>query len=616
MAAFGLSGIGQAPSEQSPGTQTDGPARWRDRAGWQNAAAALLLALACAALLGTALLGGWRADDGPHLDFVTQYAPWQYFFVPEVMLQQSYAHITPWNALFYEIGLPFFRLQPEGHYVHLLAVLWLAALATFVLLRHWLAWAPALAGAVLFLAMPATGAVARLLMTGHYAYGLLFSVLALIAFARAARQGSLTWGLLAALAYALACLCKELYVPLVAVLLCWPEGSARARLRIAAPVLVVALAYAVWRLWLLKGAGGYAETETVLNPHDVWLSLKYLRDRAVGPDWAGWVATGSALVLFVMGWTGRGVTASVCLTTHAQRWRWILFFGAWITVLILPLGGLLLSGRLENTSGRLLLFIGWVVAVALAFILPTAWQRKRSATALMLASLVATLALGERQIGKQIALSQDVRVQQNRLLVSGQPGAFITHQYLITGYMRSMARAVARLQGSIERVIVQDEEETVALGSKAGAEAWMYAPDCHCVRRLGLDYALLVADFTDRVALGSKRSATVKAHLSLEGARQKVLRWEIHDTSLQTSELSFYIHDSNQKFVPVKGSFVFGLDTTLNLKEVLLLRLSFKFPDGALVRSPLLSFPLDRPSEVYWSGADLPVKKIMATEMP
>ncbi|MBC7940450.1 MAG: hypothetical protein H7Z19_11900, partial [Chitinophagaceae bacterium] len=194
------------------------------------AGVALGLALLTAVLHGSAVGGGWRFDDAPHLQFVATYSPWQYFGVREVMLRQSYAHITPWNALFYEIGLPWFGLDARGHHVHLLVVLWATALASFALLQRWLHVVPALAGAVLFLAMPPTAVVGQLLMTGHYAYGLLFSVLSLHCFAGTLQRSGARPAWLAAFFYALACLCKELYVPLVLVTLALPLADVRARL--------------------------------------------------------------------------------------------------------------------------------------------------------------------------------------------------------------------------------------------------------------------------------------------------------------------------------------------------------------------------------------------------
>ena len=218
--------------------------------------AALLLLLVCFGLHRSALSGGWQFDDGAHLLMAAKYAPWQYFFVPEVMLESTYAHITPWNVFFYEMGLPFFGLNPVGHYVHLLLVLWGGAYATFFLLGEWLPKPYALFGAVLFLAMPPVAGVAQMLMVGHYVYGLLFTVLALLAFNRAVLTGQTRYALLTAGLYALACLCKELYVPLPAVLLFLPVKTWQLRLRSLLGVAVVAVAYVGFRWWVLGGGGG------------------------------------------------------------------------------------------------------------------------------------------------------------------------------------------------------------------------------------------------------------------------------------------------------------------------------------------------------------------------
>jgi hypothetical protein len=85
---------------------------------------AAFLTLLCLGLHYSALAGGWRYDDGKHLHFTALYSPWQYFFLPEIMREQSWAHFTPWNALFYEIGLVFSGLAPAGHYAHILLMFW------------------------------------------------------------------------------------------------------------------------------------------------------------------------------------------------------------------------------------------------------------------------------------------------------------------------------------------------------------------------------------------------------------------------------------------------------------------------------------------------------------
>src|SRR6185369_15458276 len=67
-------------------------------------------------------------------------------------------------------------------------------------------------------------------------------------------------------AYALAASAKEIYVPLVVLLLVVPQGSWRTRLLLVVPFAAVALGYVFWRGWMLGGLlGGYAQGETLLS---------------------------------------------------------------------------------------------------------------------------------------------------------------------------------------------------------------------------------------------------------------------------------------------------------------------------------------------------------------
>lgn len=260
---------------ENPGLKFDAP-HW-ERTLTHPAVASILLAALCLGLHHSALSGGWRYDDGSHLYFAALYSPWQYFFVPEIMREQSWANFTPWNAFFYEIGLPFFGLNPTGHYAHLLLVLWLTSLATFFLLRLWLTSLSALMGAALFLAMPATGAIGQMLMTGHYAYGLLFSVLTFYFFARGVRENKIYFSLVAAGFYALACWSKELYVPIIAILILLPESDWKLRLRHSWLAILVVIVYTVYRLIVLEGigGGGYGSPFVMrtLTDTDIWIGF-------------------------------------------------------------------------------------------------------------------------------------------------------------------------------------------------------------------------------------------------------------------------------------------------------------------------------------------------------
>jgi hypothetical protein len=224
---------------------------------------AMVLVAACLGglalfLHGDALHGFWRWDDGGHLRFTVQHAPWEYFFIPEVTRAQSGANVTPWNPFFYDLNLAMFGWQPAWHYAHQLAILWASALATWFLLAPRLGRAAALLGSALFLIGLPTHQVAHQLMTGHYATGLLFMILALLCHARGLDGGDKRLHWLGAGFYLLATTCKEVFVPLPAVLFFLPLATWGKRLRALLPYALVAAAYLVWRHAVLgRLVGGY-----------------------------------------------------------------------------------------------------------------------------------------------------------------------------------------------------------------------------------------------------------------------------------------------------------------------------------------------------------------------
>ena len=75
-------------------------------------------------------------------------------------------------------------------------------------------------------------------MTRHYLEGMLFALLAILAFVHAQRRQSMPWAFAGALAYALAVTAKEIYVPLVLVVLVIPPvNNLVARVRLASPFI-------------------------------------------------------------------------------------------------------------------------------------------------------------------------------------------------------------------------------------------------------------------------------------------------------------------------------------------------------------------------------------------
>lgn len=537
----------------------------------------LLLLLACAALHGGAWHAGWDHDDPVLLRFAATHAPWQYFGVREVMLQQSHAHVTPWNALFYDLLLPWAGLDARWHHLHLLGVLWLSAVATWALLRHWLDDGAALAGALFFLCMPSTAVVAHLLMTGHYAYGLLFSVLALHAWLQALERDSLKLALLAAALYALACLCKELYAPLPAVLLFWPRAGWRRRVALIVPVLAVAAAYGALRLWLFSGIGGYA--------------------RPGGG--AGYAAVPQQLAQAAAGWQGLAVglllLAGLALALRAGLRLRPVFILACAVALLLPIVPVLPRLGADGISLRLFHAAGWALAAALATLLPRAPLRWAFVPALL-----AVLVLAQRQIVPQLPGNQGAQRAENQFLIDAPPGALLmSHGFQANGYLAALAQAIERLRAAPAATVIHDEDELLALGSRRGEQVHAWDPGCACVAPLGPRYARLTQDFRRRVDAGRARPLSVELRLD-DAGRHKRLRWRIEG---QPGRAHFDSPQSGRFHIPHQGEFAFGLDAAVLPRQNFPVRVTVEAPDGAWVRTPVLHVPLQGNHIVRWPPA-------------
>lgn len=565
---------------ENPGLRPDIP-HWQ-RILTQPAIAAIVLAALCLGLHHSALSGGWRYDDGPHLYFAALYSPWQYFFVPEIMREQSWAHITPWNAFFYEIGLPFFGLNPAGHYAHLLLILWLISVATFFLLRLWLTSLSALMGAALFLAMPATGAVGQMLMTGHYAYGLLFSVLTFYFFARGIRENNVYFSVTAAGFYALACWSKELYVPIIALLILLPEGDWKRRLRHLWPVILVAIAYTIVRLMVLRGIGGYG------------------RPPVSGALTAGDILTGLFSTLFGSYWIGIIVVTYVCISAliaiGVQKQRSNLpFLLSGLIVISIPILPMLQGGFGDAVASRLFFLASWSLALMMAWL--TNLSRLH---ALTLVILVGALAFSQQKIIVPIAGMAKVMEAQNHFLVEEEKeNILLPLNFDNLHYLESIRKARIILNHNDSPLFLRDEEELVKLGEEAGTKVYQYNDPCQCILPMGAErYRDHVNGFRSRLAAGAAQPLSVLVEVEDQDPR-KILRWKFSGAA---GNFQLFIREYGMFPLPSSGELSFGLDNTGPVKQDLHVYVHLLSPEGWIARSPLLKINPAITNQVTWSG--------------
>ncbi len=545
----------------------------------------LMLAMICLGLHYSALSGGWRFDDGPHLFFTANYSPWQYFFVPDIMRQQSWAHITPWNAFFYELGLPFFGLRPAGHYAHLIAILYLSAVASFLLLRLWFNSLTAFMGSALFLSMPATGTIAQLLMTGHYAYGLLFTILAFYCFVRGLRENNLLLSVIAAGFYALACLSKELYVPIIAILFFYPEKSLKDRLHHLWALLSIAIIYVVVRLVVLQGIGGYGQPPILgqLSWNEI---LADLFTTLLGNQWiAGFIGLYCIISLLV------------ARTLYPQKID-ILFVLSIVITIAFPIFPILQNGFGDALSSRVLLFIGWIFAMTLAWL--THLSRVHAITLIIVAS---ALTISQQQTIATIAGISSIMEKQNQFLIENeQNGLLLPFQFKDLNYLAQMQKTRWILTRMQSPALIRSDKELIALDEKNKKNLHTYNDACRCVESLTESQ---VSEITNKIQqqLTTGHNQSIGIHVAVEDqGKRKLLQWEFSGPS---GQFLLHIQNYGRLTLPASGKMAFGIDVTGPANRETLAYVYLVSPEGWIARSPDFVINPSITNAFSWSGRSI-----------
>jgi hypothetical protein len=325
------------------------------------------------ALNGSALTMGFGRDDGNNLFNAVRLSPIVYFLDPATLSAVSANALTPWNLLVYDIGVTLFGLDARLHHLHLLLVVAACGYATFGFLRFWLADTVALMGALLFLAGTPVVFISHEEMSGHYLYGLLFTILAASCFVLGMRSGRPLPKLAGALLYAMACACKEVFVPLPVLLLFLPEKTLGERVRGSWGMWLVVALYTAWRWVVFEGS--------LLGPRGV----------PIQPTEALAQVAHIPLLLFGLAWYAVLVVVALALWRRRLSGREALFGVVLLGALVAPL--LPVTGGVGiHAPDRLLLLIWWAFACLVA-VLSVHCFRQRKLALLFLALLAASQVL-------------------------------------------------------------------------------------------------------------------------------------------------------------------------------------------------------------------------------
>lgn len=215
---------------------------------------------AIAGLLYHSVLSSYFLYDDPFmLRSVVNHAPWEYFYKPEVWRQFNVSYLTPWVPLSYGLDLRLFGVDPKLFYLHQLVAVWLASTMLYKVLKIWTGGLAAI-GAAFFLVSAPAAATTEILMFRAYIEGSLFVLLSVYFFVKSVRKASAFYSVLSAVFYAAAISAKEIFLPLVILVLFLPEGDVKKRISRAVPLMAVLALYIPWRYMmlgdLLAGPGG------------------------------------------------------------------------------------------------------------------------------------------------------------------------------------------------------------------------------------------------------------------------------------------------------------------------------------------------------------------------
>ena len=476
--------------------------------------ALLALAALTAGLHGSALSTAWCCDDPQILLHAQRHAPWAYFLDPATWRALVPYSFTPWLTWSYDLDLALFGFSPGGFYLHHLLMLVLAAWALGLVARRFvpgpLAW---VAAAGFLVSLPAAVS-AQHLMVRHYVEGLFFFLVSVLLFLRALASGRPRDRAGVAAAYAVAVLCKEVFVPLGLLPLLMPLGGLRERLRAGAGYLLVIAVFLPWRAWMLGDwIGGY--TPSGAGAADLLAAgaaqLAILPARA----WAWPVVVGLAVaVLLAAAWPAWG------------RPRVILASLATTVALLAPLMPLVTYPGLGPGSERYFLVpwaLGWL---GLALRAGSARAAGRPLGLALLTLLPATVALlgmpaGRAATGDLLAMKQPFAAQ-GRFIAEAPAGTVVWSAPQIPAWFNqglvALRPAMGRSDGPPH--LVADESELPA-DAATGAPVWRLSADGLRMEAEGAAQAARLARWSTQLA---SRPMAVEARFD---PVHKVLAWSI-----------------------------------------------------------------------------------------
>lgn len=360
----------------------------------------------------------WLYDDPFILRVALSNSLFASFSDPAAYQQLSLVSFTPLLQASFKLDYLLFGFHPLGYYLHQLLLLATAVSLLYLLMRRWNR-AAALWASTLFLVGGPAAAASHLLMIRHYLEGGVFALITIVLLGHDRASRWTVWA--AGITYLLACLSKEVYVPLVVAAPLLIAGSVRDRLRTCGPLFLGIGVYTLWRIHMLRGAGLGGYTPNWFNQWaDPGFVLSGLREITTGlwssPDSgpsAGFLMAGAILTLLL-------VLISLVKSKQPNRVVGVLLLTtAALTVIVPVWGGC--QAKLLITH-RLFFHISLITCVGAGFLASRAldWNLHLSQSPAGLGSVILLLTLASLPV-------LFFAVQQNRLVQATMTDDWVPH---------------------------------------------------------------------------------------------------------------------------------------------------------------------------------------------
>jgi hypothetical protein len=464
-------------------------------------------------------------------------------------------------------------LSPRAFYIHQLVALIAAGAALYLVLRLWLprSWAAAV-GVLFLLGAPTVNWVQEILVR-HYTEGLIAALISLSLFTIALRRSDRRLAGLSALAYLVAMLAKEIYVPLIALLVLLPEGDGKRRRAWLARAHLPALAiYVVWR-WIAAGTlvGGYGWTVTIREVPELvaGLPVRIVRSWIGSPGvWGVLLIVTVAAAILAGLWTRSRALAIVgfgfllaILPVFPVAKAFHLRYGGlpWLAACVaLGFGGRNLAFR-GGRTGRVAAGLLVGIATASAFVVNRGvWKERQRAAERMSSEETFYLGMSTNDVLRQPlappAAMKELRwFKENVLRRSGNAGWF-------------------------------EDDFFACAGGTNGSRVWGYDPR----RKAVVD---MTAKMRDRAEAYCRdlRPAALNAEF---GYRDGNLRWTLGP--YEAGQYSFILDDGVERFD------VRRQDGYRNGSPRLRLRIRYESPEGWVTYSPELNVDLAAAKDMKW----------------